>query len=57
MSVDFNDAWAVAMDTVEEVVRATGVARTNVDLERLFEDIKRECPNLFIDMSMVMESL
>lgn len=57
MPVDFNDAWAVAMDAVERVVRVTGVARSNVDLERLLEDIKKEHPNLFIDMNVMMESL
>lgn len=57
MPVDFNDAWAVAMDAVEKVVRVTGVARANVDLDRLLEDIKKEHPNLFIDMNMMMESL
>lgn len=57
MPVDFNDAWAVAMDAVEKIVRVTGVARANVDLDRLLEDIKKEHPNLFIDMNMMMESL
>ena len=57
MPVDFNDAWAVAMDTIEKTSQRTGVAEINMDLDRLMDELKRKYPNLFIDMNMMMESL
>ncbi len=52
--IDFNDAWIVAMDTIRQKAK-NGVTEVNIDIEKLILDIKKEHPNLFVDMEAMVE--
>ncbi len=52
--IDFNDAWIVAMDEIKRKAQ-NGIMEINIDLEKLVADIKKEHPNLFVDMQAMVE--
>lgn len=54
--VDFNDVWVVAMELIK---RKCGkwFWDTDLDLDKLMEDLKKEHPNLFIDMDAVVQRI
>lgn len=55
--VDFSDVWVVAMDEIRKIaMRENGKKNINVNLENLVKNIKKEHPNLFIEMEDLMES-
>lgn len=53
--IDFNDAWTVAMDEIKKRAKNGGLTEINIDLEKLIADIKKDHPNLFVDMEAMME--
>ncbi|MGG7048749.1 MULTISPECIES: DUF2603 domain-containing protein [unclassified Campylobacter] len=53
--IDFGDVWAVAMDEVKKVSRQNNEHEFGVDLEKLLKGIKKEHPNLFVDMKEIMK--
>lgn len=52
--IDFNDAWIVAMDEIRKQGK-NGLMEVNVDLDKLMANIKKEHPNLFVDMEAMMK--
>lgn len=50
--IDFHDVWAVAMDEIKEMTlnENKNSKVINVDLEKLISKIKREHPNLFLNL-------
>ncbi|TKX31197.1 DUF2603 domain-containing protein [Campylobacter aviculae] len=54
--IDFNDAWIVAMDEIKKRAKG-GLMEINIDLEKLIADIKKEHPNLFVDMEAMAERI
>lgn len=52
--IDFNDAWIVAMDEIKRKAQ-NGIMEINIDLDKLILDIKKEHPNLFVDMEAMVE--
>lgn len=55
--IDFSDVWAVAMDEIRKIaVRENGNKSINVNLEDLVRNIKKEHPNLFVNIEEIMEN-
>ncbi|EGC9982209.1 DUF2603 domain-containing protein [Campylobacter coli] len=52
--IDFSDVWIVAMDEIKRKAQE-GVMEISIDLEKLLADIKKEHPNLFVDMQATVE--
>ncbi|EQB5525297.1 DUF2603 domain-containing protein [Campylobacter coli] len=52
--IDFSDVWIVAMDEIKRKAQE-GVMEISIDLEKLLADIKKEHPNLFVDMRAMVE--
>ena len=47
---DFDDVWVVAMDEIRQLAQNEGNKPVSIDLEKLIADIKKEHPNLFINL-------
>ena len=47
---DFDDVWIVAMDEIKKLAQDEGNKPVSVDLEKLITDIKKDHPNLFINL-------
>ncbi|HEB7570293.1 DUF2603 domain-containing protein [Campylobacter coli] len=52
--IDFSDVWIVAMDEIKRKAQE-GIMEISIDLEKLLADIKKEHPNLFVDMQAMVE--
>lgn len=49
--IDFQDVWTVAMDEIKKLADKNNHAKSlNIDLERLLRKIKKEHPNLFLNL-------
>ncbi len=49
--IDYQDVWAVAMDEIKKLANKNGNEKSlNVDLEKLLRKIKKEHPNLFLNL-------
>lgn len=55
--VDFNDAWAVAMHEIEKLSNIDQNTNTlNIDLNHLVKKIKKQHPNLFLNMDEIFDN-
>lgn len=49
--IDYQDVWVVAMDEIKKLADRHGNEKSlNVDLEKLLRKIKKEHPNLFLNL-------
>lgn len=53
--IDFNDVWIVAMDAIKKQAKNNPI-QVNIDLESLMKDIRKEYPNLFVDMENLIQN-
>ncbi|MDO4674212.1 DUF2603 domain-containing protein [Campylobacter sp.] len=54
--LDFNDAWAVAMDAIKRLGKE-GFLEAGLDLDKLVKELKKEHPNLFVDVESVVQKM
>lgn len=55
--VDFNDAWAVAMHEIEKLSNIDqNTNALNIDLNHLVTKIKKQHPNLFLNMDEIFDN-
>jgi hypothetical protein len=47
---DFDDVWVVAMEEIRQLAQNEGNKPVSIDLEKLIANIKKEHPNLFINL-------
>ncbi len=52
---DFDDVWVVAMDKIKKLTQNKGKDQIiNINLDQLISDIKKEYPNLFINLKELL---
>ena len=55
--IDFADVWVVAMDEMRKIAAKNKNKKSiDVNLEKLVKDIKKQYPNLFVDMENIMKN-
>lgn len=55
--IDFADVWVVAMDEIRKIAAKNKNKKSiDVNLEKLVKDIKKQYPNLFVDMQNIMKN-
>ncbi|NPA81904.1 MAG: DUF2603 domain-containing protein [Epsilonproteobacteria bacterium] len=52
--IDFEDVWVVAMDEIKDMIRKSKDKNIlNINIDKLIKKIKKEHPNLFLDMQKI----
>ena len=55
--IDFADVWVVAMDEIRKIAAKNKNKKSiDVNLEKLVKGIKKQYPNLFVDMQNLMKN-
>ena len=55
--IDFADVWVVAMDEIRKIAAKNKNKKSiDVNLEKLVKGIKKQYPNLFVDMENIMKN-
>ena len=48
--IDYQDVWTVAMDEIKNIASSSSKKSLNIDLEKLLRKIRKDHPNLFLNL-------
>jgi hypothetical protein len=55
--IDFQDVWTVCMEEIKKIAKNQDALEVEIDIEKLVKNIKKEYPNLFLNIKDLYDNI